>query len=69
MGPLDDSLTYVPPFVIHPYVGVIPHPYAFTVNPYEVEKIIEVPLSHLTPHADPADDWSGVDDDRDPRFP
>ena len=69
LGPLDDSLTYVPPFVIHPYVGAIPYPYAFTINPDEVEKIIEVPLNHLTPNADPADDWSGVDDDRDPRFP
>ena len=35
----------------------------------EVEKIIEVPLSHLTPNADPSDDWSEVDYDRDPHFP
>jgi 8-oxo-dGTP pyrophosphatase MutT (NUDIX family) len=69
LGPLDDSLTYVPPFVIHPYVGTVPYPYSFTMNPDEVEKIIEVPLSHLTPHADSTDDWSEVDHDRDPRFP
>lgn len=69
LGPLDDSLTYVPPFVIHPYVGTVPYPYSFSINPDEVEKIIEVPLRHLTPDADPADDWSGVGYDRDPRFP
>jgi len=69
LGPLDDSLTYVPPFVIHPYVGVIPYPYSFKINPDEVEKIIEVPLSHFAPHANPVDDWSGVDYDRDPHFP
>jgi len=44
MGPIDDSLTFVPPFIVHPFVGLIPHPYPFNINPKEVEKIIEVPL-------------------------
>lgn len=44
LGPIDDSLTFVPPFIIHPFVGLIPHPYSFNINPKEVEKTIEVPL-------------------------
>jgi len=44
MGPIDDSLTFVPPFIVHPFVGLIPHPYPFNINPREVEKTIEVPL-------------------------
>jgi 8-oxo-dGTP pyrophosphatase MutT (NUDIX family) len=44
LGPIDDSLTFVPPFIVHPFVGFIPHPYPFNINPKEVEKTIEVPL-------------------------
>ncbi len=44
LGPIDDALTFVPPFLIHPFVGFIPHPYPFNINPREVEKTIEVPL-------------------------
>ena len=44
LGQIDDSLTYVPPFIIHPFVGLIPHPYSLNINPEEVEKTIEVPL-------------------------
>ena len=45
LGPIDDSMTVVPPFIVHPYVGLIPHPYDFDIDPKEVEKIIEAPLS------------------------
>jgi 8-oxo-dGTP pyrophosphatase MutT (NUDIX family) len=45
LGPIDDSLTYVPPFIVHPFVGLIPHPYPFNINPEEVEKTIVVPLT------------------------
>ena len=44
LGPIDDALTFVPPFIIHPFVALIPHPYPFNINPKEVEKTIEVPL-------------------------
>jgi 8-oxo-dGTP pyrophosphatase MutT (NUDIX family) len=44
LGPIDDSLTFVPPFIVHPFVGFIPYPYPFNINPKEVEKTIEVPL-------------------------
>ena len=32
---------------ITPYVGIIPHPYAYQLNPTEIAGIIEVPLEHL----------------------
>lgn len=44
LGRIDDRLTLVSSFVIHPYVGVIPYPYGFQINRKEVERIIEVPL-------------------------
>lgn len=44
LGPIDDSLTFSPPFIIQPFVGLIPHPYPFNINPEEVEETIEVPL-------------------------
>ncbi|MFH1082846.1 MAG: CoA pyrophosphatase, partial [Pseudomonadota bacterium] len=44
LGSIDDSLTFAPPFIIHPFVGLIPHSYPFNINPKEVEKTIEVPL-------------------------
>jgi 8-oxo-dGTP pyrophosphatase MutT (NUDIX family) len=34
-------------FWVHPFVGLIPYPYAFEVNPGEIATLIEVPLSHL----------------------
>ena len=44
LGQIDDALTYAPPFIINPFVGLIPHPYPFNINPREVEETIEVPL-------------------------
>jgi hypothetical protein len=45
LGPIDDSLTFVPPFIVHPFVASIPYPYPFNINPKEVEKTLEVPLN------------------------
>ncbi|MBN2417851.1 MAG: CoA pyrophosphatase [Deltaproteobacteria bacterium] len=44
LGRLDDQLTSASSFIIHPYVGKIPHPYQFKINRDEVERIISVPL-------------------------
>jgi 8-oxo-dGTP pyrophosphatase MutT (NUDIX family) len=44
LGQLDDIPTMTSRFIIHPFVGVVPFPYAFTVNKREVEHLIEVPL-------------------------
>lgn len=57
LGPLDDAMTYAPPFIIHPFVGEIPFPYPFNINTAEVEKIIEVPLASFLPD-DTTGDWN-----------
>ncbi len=44
LGQIDDALTVVSDFVIHPFVGQIPHPYNFRLNTKEVERIITIPL-------------------------
>ena len=45
MGELDDILVFSSRFVVSPFVGLIPHPYPFRLDPLEVEALIEVPLS------------------------
>ncbi len=47
LGELDDIATYTTNFVISPFVAAIPWPYEFRLNPYEVDEVIEVPLSVL----------------------
>ncbi|MBA7617534.1 putative Nudix hydrolase NudL [subsurface metagenome] len=47
LGELDDMPTMSSDFVISPFVAVLPWPYPFKIDPWEVEKIIEVPLSAL----------------------
>lgn len=44
LGQLDDTTTVVSNFVVHPFIGLIPYPYDFTINPREVKRIIEVPF-------------------------
>ena len=47
LGPLDDLETVATRFVITPFVGVVPHPYAFRPSPDEVDLIFTVPLGRL----------------------
>lgn len=46
IGRLDDMNTLTG-FIITPYVGIIPYPYDFTLNPDEVSYLIHLPLLHL----------------------
>jgi 8-oxo-dGTP pyrophosphatase MutT (NUDIX family) len=46
LGALDDFPT-ITHFVVTPFVGIIPHPFAYRVNEAEVEAVVEVPLSFL----------------------
>jgi 8-oxo-dGTP pyrophosphatase MutT (NUDIX family) len=46
LGRLDDMRTYTG-FVITPYVGVIPYPYDFKLNPGEVSYLISLPVAYL----------------------
>ncbi len=50
IGRLDDLYTMTG-FVISPYVGVIPYPYAFRTNPQEVAYLIYLPFDFLMEHA------------------
>ena len=49
LGRIDDTLTMVSSFLIHPYVGLVPRAYQFRVNKKEVERIIRIPLEIFHP--------------------
>jgi 8-oxo-dGTP pyrophosphatase MutT (NUDIX family) len=49
LGRTDDALTMVSNYIVHPFVGLIPHPYEFKINPREVERILEVPFNVFLP--------------------
>ncbi|RLB40259.1 MAG: CoA pyrophosphatase [Deltaproteobacteria bacterium] len=44
LGRLDDTLTIVSNFIIHPFVGMVPPNYHFKLCEAEVERILVVPL-------------------------
>ncbi len=56
LGELDDICT-VTDFCVAPFVGLIPYPYPFRVNPHEIEEVIEVPLSTLLDPANFREEW------------
>ena len=47
IGPLDDLRTMASNYVVTPYVGLIPHPYDFQPNAWEVAEIFSVPFTFL----------------------
>lgn len=47
LGALDDFPT-ITHFMVTPFVGVVPHPLTYRLNHYEVESVVEVPLSFFT---------------------
>ncbi len=49
VGRLDDMKTLTG-FVITPYVGLIPYPYDFKINPDEVHHLIYLPFRYLMDH-------------------
>ena len=51
LGRLDDTLTMVSDYIIHPFVGVIPFPYDFNVNLHEVDSLIFIPLKFFADKA------------------
>lgn len=44
LGMLDDTKTLVSHFIITPFVGEIPYPYSFHINPLEIQELVEIPL-------------------------
>lgn len=51
LGELDQVVTMTD-FRICPYVGIIPYPYPFKLSPFEVDRLIELPLDYLLEHAE-----------------
>ena len=49
LGRIDDAMTLVSRFVVHPFVGHIPHPYDFVINRAEVDRLVKVPLFVFAP--------------------
>ena len=49
LGRIDDTLTVVSDFIVHPFVGLIPYPYDFTISTDEVVRLIKVPLKVFHP--------------------
>jgi len=47
LGELDKVCTASSNFLITPFVGLIPHPYEFTVSEEEIDELIEIPVSVL----------------------
>lgn len=52
LGRLDDARTVTSSYIVHPFVGCIPYPYDFKINPHEVNELIEIPFQVFFP--DPA---------------
>lgn len=49
IGQIDDTTTVVSRFIVHPFVGRIPHPYDFRISAKEVKRLIRVPLKIFLP--------------------
>ena len=49
LGRIDDTMTVASSFVVHPFVGLIRHPYEFTLSRAEVKRLIKAPLSIFHP--------------------
>lgn len=60
LGEMDDIATSSQ-FLITPYVGSIPYPYAFKPNAHEVAEVLEVPISALLDDANLRDEVRIVD--------
>lgn len=49
LGRLDAALTVTSNFIIHPFVGLVPHAHEFVLNQAEVSRLITVPLEVFHP--------------------
>jgi len=44
LGQMDDARTVSSNYIVHPFVGLIPHPYDFKTSVQEVKELLEVPF-------------------------
>jgi 8-oxo-dGTP pyrophosphatase MutT (NUDIX family) len=47
LGSLDDTVTVTSRHAVRPFVGLIAHPYAFRLDPFEIERLIHLPILDL----------------------
>ncbi|HSB73255.1 MAG TPA: CoA pyrophosphatase [Candidatus Methylomirabilis sp.] len=47
VGALDDTLTASTRHVVRPFVGMVPHPYPFRLDAFEIESLIHLPIREL----------------------
>jgi 8-oxo-dGTP pyrophosphatase MutT (NUDIX family) len=47
LGELDDTTTTTSSYIISPFVGLIPYPYAFQLDKWETEELLEIPITAL----------------------
>ncbi len=47
IGTLDDTATVTSRHVVRPFVGFIPHPYAFHLDAFEIDRLVHLPISAL----------------------
>ncbi len=47
VGTLDDTVTVTSRHVVRPFVGFVPHPYPYRLDPFEIERLIHLPMLPL----------------------
>jgi 8-oxo-dGTP pyrophosphatase MutT (NUDIX family) len=47
LGALDDALTVSSQHRVRPFVGFVPYPYPFHPDPFEIERLIQLPIRAL----------------------
>jgi 8-oxo-dGTP pyrophosphatase MutT (NUDIX family) len=47
LGTLDDTVTASTRHVVRPFVGVVPFPYPYHLDPFEIERLIHLPMRAL----------------------
>jgi 8-oxo-dGTP pyrophosphatase MutT (NUDIX family) len=47
VGALDDTVTVTSRHVVRPFVGIVPHAYPYRLDPFEIERLIHLPISAL----------------------
>jgi 8-oxo-dGTP pyrophosphatase MutT (NUDIX family) len=58
VGVLDDTITAASAHVVRPFVGFMPYPYTFRLDPFEIEHLVHLPLRPLLqPHCFREEIW------------
>lgn len=58
VGVLDDTVTAASSHIVRPFVGFVPYPYTFRLDPFEIERLVHLPLRPvLEPHCFREEIW------------